>query len=101
MMRKLNLFLIFLSLPFFLQAQSKGNLFIIGGGNRSDELMKQMLNTAGFNAKDYIVVLPMASEIPDVGFKIFATQIQKLDNRLNVLITAAPALVPAMVEPFL
>lgn len=82
MMRKLNLFLIFLSLPFFLQAQSKGNLFIIGGGNRSDELMKQMLNTAGFNAKDYIVVLPMASEIPDVGFKIFATQIQKLDNRL-------------------
>ncbi|MFD2286383.1 cyanophycinase [Pedobacter petrophilus] len=81
-MKKLNLVIAFVCFSFWLNAQSKGNLFIIGGGNRSDELMKQLLTTASLKASDYIVVLPMASEIPDVGFKTFLTQIQKLDHRL-------------------
>ncbi|RZJ92158.1 MAG: cyanophycinase [Chryseobacterium sp.] len=73
-----------LGVSLFANAQSKtakGNLFIIGGGNRSDELMKQMLHTAELNPSDYIIVLPMASEVPDVGFGTLSTQLQKLDPR--------------------
>ena len=80
-MKTLNLVVTLICLSFFVNAQNKGNLFIIGGGNRSDALMKQLLNTAAFSNSDYIVVLPMASEVPVVGFKTFAAQMQKLDNR--------------------
>ncbi|MET0572888.1 MAG: cyanophycinase [Pedobacter agri] len=73
-----------LGVSLFANAQNKtakGNLFIIGGGNRSDELMKQMLHTAELKPSDYIIVLPMASEVPDVGFGTLSTQLQKLDPR--------------------
>lgn len=62
------------------QAQNtkKGKLFIIGGGDRSDALMQQMVNTAKLNPKDYIIVLPMASEVPDAGFEFLSTQLKKL-----------------------
>ena len=59
-------------------AQNKGNLFIIGGGERSDALMQQMLNTANLKPNDYIIVLPMSSEVPDAGFEFFATQMKKI-----------------------
>jgi len=75
-------FLLVVSL--FANAQNKiakGNLFIIGGGNRSDALMKQMLHTAELKPSDYIIVLPMASEVPDAGFGTLSTQLQKLDPR--------------------
>jgi cyanophycinase-like exopeptidase len=56
----------------FLQAQTpKGKLFIIGGGDRSDALMKQVLAVAELSKKDYIVVLPMSSEEPDSSFIFF------------------------------
>jgi len=54
----------------------KGVLFIIGGGNRSDALIKQLVTTAQLGAKDYIIVLPMASEIPDSGFKYISQQLR-------------------------
>ncbi|RYD77988.1 MAG: cyanophycinase, partial [Sphingobacteriales bacterium] len=63
-----------------IKAQSKGNLFIIGGGNRSDALMEEMLKTAGLNQSDYIIVLPMASTIPDSGFKSIAAQLKKIGS---------------------
>lgn len=63
------------------KAQNKGNLFIIGGGNRSDALMSEMLKTARLKANDYIIVLPMASEVPDVGYKTLSAQLNKLENR--------------------
>lgn len=84
-MKKLFLLFALVGLSLMLNAQSKaakGNLFIIGGGNRSDELMKQMLNTAELKPSDYIIVLPMASEVPDVGFGTLSTQLQKLDPRV-------------------
>ena len=84
-MKKSFLLAIFFGISFLANAQSKpakGNLFIIGGGNRSDELMKQMLNTAELKPSDYIVVLPMASEVPDVGFGTLSAQLQKLDPRV-------------------
>ena len=83
-MKKSFLLAIFFGISFFVNAQSKtakGNLFIIGGGNRSDELMKKMLNTAELKPSDYIIVLPMASEVPDVGFGTLSAQLQKLDPR--------------------
>lgn len=83
-MKKLFLLVFFAGLTLIVNAQSKspkGSLFIIGGGNRSDALMKEMMNTAGLKANDYIIVLPMASEIPDSGFKSIAAQLKKLDNK--------------------
>lgn len=63
----------------FTEAQTpKGKLFIIGGGNRSDALMKQVLTVADLSKKDYIVVLPMSSEEPDSSFIFFKTQMVKL-----------------------
>ena len=80
-MKKIFLLLIFTIGSFLLKAQNKGSLFIIGGGNRSDELMQKMLQTANLKSTDYIIVLPMASEVPDVGFETLSTQLKKLDNR--------------------
>ncbi|MEH3112826.1 cyanophycinase [Pedobacter terrae] len=80
-----KIFLIFwlasLSLLAVAQGNAKGKLFIIGGGDRSDALMKEMLNSASLKANDYIIVLPMASEVPDVGFGAISAQLKRLDNR--------------------
>ncbi len=55
---------------------ARGALFIIGGGNRSDALIRQLVATAKLGNKDYIIVLPMASEIPDTGYKYISQQIR-------------------------
>jgi len=77
-MKKFLLFAIAFNLIGFLSAPAqikqsiiKGKLFIIGGGNRSPELMKTLAATAAFGAKDYAVVLPMSSEEPDTSFYYF------------------------------
>jgi len=82
-MKKLFLMTCLVSLSLMAAAQGKpeGKLFIIGGGDRSNALMQEMLNTASLKANDYIIVLPMASEVPDVGFGTLSTQLKKLDNR--------------------
>ena len=49
-------------------SQAQGNLFIIGGGHKSTELMQQLMTTAHLNSNDYIVFLPMATEEPDTGY---------------------------------
>jgi len=46
----------------------KGNLFIIGGGDRNPELIQALFSTAKLTYKDYIVVLPMSGEEPDSSF---------------------------------
>ncbi|KAF2509569.1 cyanophycinase [Flavobacterium zhairuonense] len=72
---------------FFMQAQNpKGKLFIIGGGDRSDALMKQVLAVAELGKKDYIVVLPMSSEEPDSSFIFFKTQMVKLTQNPIVML---------------
>lgn len=71
----------------FVQAQNpKGKLFIIGGGDRSDDLMKQVLDVAELGKKDYIVVLPMSSEEPDSSFIFFKTQMVKLTSNPIVML---------------
>ena len=49
-------------------SQNKGNLFIIGGGHKSKELMQQLVSTAQLNPGDYIAFLPMATEEPDTSY---------------------------------
>ncbi|WPO78749.1 cyanophycinase [Flavobacterium sp. KACC 22761] len=79
------LFLLFST--YLLQAQNpKGKLFIIGGGDRSDELMKQVLAVAELGKKDYIVVLPMSSEEPDSSFIFFKKQMVKLTQNPIVML---------------
>lgn len=56
----------------------KGKLFIIGGGNRSDQLMQHVVDLAQFKKTDYIVVLPMSSEEPDSAYIYFKDQFKKL-----------------------
>ena len=56
----------------------KGTLFIIGGGNRSDQLMNELLTISSLQKKDYVVVLPMSSEEPDSAYFYFKKQVEKL-----------------------
>jgi cyanophycinase len=74
-----NLFVIIILLQNVLFAQSnQGKLFVIGGGNRTDNLMKKMLDVSHLTKNDYIVVLPMASEEPDSSYIYFKSQVEKL-----------------------
>jgi cyanophycinase len=45
--------------------ESKGKLFIIGGGNRTDEMMNELVDLAGVRSGGYAYILPMASSVPD------------------------------------
>ena len=55
----------------------KGSLFIIGGGDRSPELIETMVRTAKLGVKDYVVVLPMSSVEPEASFKAIEVQIAR------------------------
>lgn len=56
----------------------KGKLFIIGGGDRTEGLMKSLLATAALGKNDYVVVLPMSSAEPDSSYFYFKDDIDKL-----------------------
>jgi cyanophycinase len=43
----------------------KGTLFIIGGGNRPEAMMNELVDIAGIRNEGYMFVLPMASSVPD------------------------------------
>jgi cyanophycinase len=58
-------------------SQPKGNLFIIGGGSCSTRLIQTLLSTAQLTSKDYIVVLPMATEEPDTAYYYIKTELEK------------------------
>jgi cyanophycinase len=42
-----------------------GKLFIIGGGNRTDAMMNELIDLAGIRSGGYAYILPMASSTPD------------------------------------
>jgi cyanophycinase len=42
-----------------------GKLFIIGGGEKTIPLMQDLIKTAGISPNEYVIVLPMSSEVPD------------------------------------
>jgi cyanophycinase len=43
----------------------KGKLFIIGGGDRTDAMMNELVDIAGIRTEGYAYILPMASSVPD------------------------------------
>jgi cyanophycinase len=43
----------------------KGTLFIIGGGDRTVEMMNELVDLSGIRNEGYMYVLPMASSVPD------------------------------------
>ncbi len=76
----LNFFVLYINI---VQAQTKlknpigGKLFLIGGGNRSSELILKLVETARLNKKDHIAILPMASADPDSAFYFIKIQLEK------------------------
>jgi len=81
-----SIFILLLIFQSGLAQPPKGKLFIIGGGNRSDQLMKTLLTAAAMQNKDYIVVLPMSSEEPDSAFFYFKKQVEKLTKQQIVML---------------
>ncbi|MBK8310605.1 MAG: cyanophycinase [Chitinophagaceae bacterium] len=64
------------------QETATGKLFIIGGGDRSAELIKTLVSTAQLNSKDYIVVLPMSGGEPDSSFHYIKIQLAQACNNI-------------------
>ena len=58
-------FVIILFLIFPLISYSQGYLFIIGGGNRSPEMMKKFIELAEKVKSGKIIIFPMASSVPN------------------------------------
>ena len=52
---------------------AQGKFFIIGGGKRSEEMVKRIIKEAGVNKKKYIAIIPFASEDQDSAI-YFASQ---------------------------
>jgi cyanophycinase len=52
----------------FTQSIPKGNLFIIGGGDRPAAMMQKMVEAAGLTPKDHIAILTMSSASPDTSY---------------------------------
>lgn len=80
MNRKLFFSTLAVLLFFTTAGQPKGNLFIIGGGDRSPQLIEALIATAHLSAKDYIVVLPMATSEPDTSYYYIKAQLEKACN---------------------
>ena len=84
-----KLYKIFLLMVVFINAAiisyaQKGSLFIIGGGERSDAMVKEMVETAKLSATDYIVVLPMATSVPEESISYVSGQLAKAcSNRIT------------------
>jgi cyanophycinase len=53
----------------------KGNLFIIGGGTRSPELISSLVKTAAMKSPDYMIVLPMATAEPAESYEAIKKQL--------------------------
>lgn len=82
---KKNLFI--LILPFIIlscesrkndvEPAPEGSLFIIGGGSRPAEMVRDMIKISGVDTAGYIAILPMASSVPDTSFYYAAMQFRE------------------------
>lgn len=77
---------IFTALTFFSGAGyaqvTKGNLFIIGGGDRPASLMRELVATSGLKSEDYIVLLPMSGLNADTAFYYFNQDMKPVCNNV-------------------
>ena len=60
------------------QGRPKGHLFIIGGGDRSEDMMKRFVALASKAGQGRIVVLPMASSTPEETGQRLVEEFQNL-----------------------
>ncbi len=77
-----------------IQEESKGSLFIIGGGSRPPALVARMIDEAGLRQGGYAVILPMSSSLPDSaiiwsGEQFFAQGIANVTG-FNFLLNEPP-----------
>lgn len=56
-----------------IKSAKPGHLFIIGGGEKTEGLMKELLRISAVGEMDYVIILPMSSEEPDSSV-IFAQE---------------------------
>jgi cyanophycinase len=71
-LKTLSVFAVLISLIILQSCTSKpvsenprGKLFIIGGGEKTDSMMNELVTLAGMGKDDYIFILPMAGSEPD------------------------------------
>jgi cyanophycinase len=57
------------------QISQTGGLFVIGGGNRSDHLIKELIKFSEVEIGDTILILPWASSEPDTAFEYIRSQL--------------------------
>ncbi len=72
--------LLFVSISIYSQpklSDAKGNLFIIGGGGKSIELIKSLIATSKLSKTDYIVILPMSTAEPDSSYYFIKKDLEK------------------------
>lgn len=55
--------------------QKKGSLFIIGGGTRTPALLEELIKTANPAVSDYIVILTMATSLPQESLESIRSQL--------------------------
>lgn len=61
----------------FGQVREQGSLFIIGGGERSSALIHDLVQTAELRTDDYIVILPMATSVPEESVAYISEQLRE------------------------
>lgn len=80
----LDKFILFTAFIFVLSSGygQKGSLFIIGGGERTPELLDDLIRTANPAESDYIVILTMATSVPEESFKSIQSQLSGVCKNL-------------------
>lgn len=76
-MKKYLFFLLSLAFNFTFSQNSKGKLFIIGGGSRPDFLVDRMIKEAGLKSGETVAIFPHASEEQDSSFYYAKQQFEK------------------------
>ena len=64
------------------QSGIKGSLLIIGGGERTPEIIQKALTEVHMTGQDYVVILPMAGEEPDSSFEYMARDFRPFTQAL-------------------
>lgn len=102
-MNRFYLLFLLLTASFFRPAfaqTNKGKLFIIGGGERTLDMVKRMVQESGLDKGGYAVVLPMSSGEPDSAVIFTKKQFTTLgiDHVYGLFCTKAQANDPAKVD---
>ncbi len=88
--------ILLLALPLCALAGPKGHLFIVGGGDWPDGMMNRFVDLAGRSGTGRIVILPMASSVPDESAAEETEGFRKLGAKdvVTVKLTREQALKP-------